>query len=61
MMWKKTNIEKLHQEKQQTYKVFKEWFKLDDNPYIYKQLGNAVNVEIIRKLAEKLFSLSVKE
>lgn len=40
---------------------FKEWFKLDDNPYIYKQLGNAVNVEIIRKLAEKLFSLSVKE
>ena len=40
---------------------FKEGFKLDDNPYIYKQLGNAVNVEIIRKLAEKLFSLSVKE
>lgn len=36
-------------------------FNLDNNPYIYKQLGNAVNVEIIKILAERLFSLSVKE
>lgn len=30
-------------------------YNLDDNPAIYKQLGNAVNVEIIKRLAKKLF------
>lgn len=34
---------------------FKENYNLDNNPAIYKQLGNAVNVEIIRRLAKKLF------
>lgn len=31
-------------------------FDLDDNSAIYKQLGNSVNVEIIKRLAKKLFS-----
>ena len=35
---------------------FKENYDLSDNPQIYKQLGNAVNVEIIRRLSKKLFS-----
>ena len=30
-------------------------YDLSNNPLIYKQLGNAVNVEIIRRLAKKLF------
>lgn len=34
---------------------FNENYDLDDNPAIYKQLGNAVNVEIIKRLAKKLF------
>ena len=29
---------------------------MSDDPQIYKQLGNAVNVEIIRRLAKKLFA-----
>lgn len=35
---------------------FRDNYDLSDNPQIYKQLGNAVNVEIIRRLAKKLFS-----
>lgn len=35
---------------------FKENFDMSDDPQIYKQLGNAVNVEIIRRLAKKLFA-----
>lgn len=31
-------------------------YDLSDNPQIYKQLGNAVNVRMISRLAEKLFS-----
>ena len=34
---------------------FKKNYNLDDDPAIYKQLGNAVNVEIIKRLAKKLF------
>ena len=58
---KKNKYRKITPREAANLQSFKEGFKLDDNPYIYKQLGNAVNVEIIRKLAEKLFSLSVKE
>lgn len=35
---------------------FKKDYDLSDNPQIYKQLGNAVNVEIIERLAKELFS-----
>ena len=35
---------------------FKKGYDLKNNPAIYKQLGNAVNVEIIRRLAKKLFN-----
>ena len=35
---------------------FNKDYDLSDNPQIYKQLGNAVNVEIIRRLAKKLFT-----
>lgn len=31
-------------------------YDFTDDPLVYKQLGNAVNVEIIRRLAKKLFS-----
>lgn len=58
---KKNKYRKITPREAANLQSFKEKFKLDNNPYIYKQLGNAVNVEIIRKLAEKLFSLSVKE
>ena len=40
---------------------FKPDYNLDDDPQIYKQLGNAVNVEIIRRLAEKLFNFAKEE
>lgn len=35
---------------------FNEDFDFTDDPLVYKQLGNAVNVEIIRRLAKKLFA-----
>ena len=40
---------------------FRENYDLSDNPQIYKQLGNAVNVEIIKRLAKKLFAFEKKE
>lgn len=36
-------------------------YDLNNNPEIYKQLGNAVNVEIIKRLGERLFSFSKEE
>ena len=39
---------------------FNKNFKLGNNQLIYKQLGNAVNVEIIRRLAKKLFGFEKK-
>ena len=35
---------------------FRSNYDLSDNPQIYKQLGNAVNVEIIERLAKELFA-----
>lgn len=35
---------------------FRDDYDLSDNPQIYKQLGNAVNVEIIKRLAKELFA-----
>ena len=35
---------------------FNKDFDFTDDPLVYKQLGNAVNVEIIRRLAKKLFA-----
>lgn len=40
---------------------FNDDFILENNQTIYKQLGNAVNVLIIEKLANKLFALSKKD
>jgi DNA (cytosine-5)-methyltransferase 1 len=40
---------------------FKEDYDFNGNPQIYKQLGNAVNVEIVKILAEKLFSFAKQE
>ena len=39
---------------------FKEEFDLSVNSGIYKQLGNSVNVEIIKRLAIKLFAFEKK-
>lgn len=35
---------------------FNDDYDFTDDPLVYKQLGNAVNVEIIRRLAKKLFA-----
>lgn len=35
---------------------FNKNYDFTDDPLVYKQLGNAVNVEIIRRLAKKLFA-----
>lgn len=35
---------------------FNKEYDFTDDPLVYKQLGNAVNVEIIRRLAKKLFA-----
>ena len=35
---------------------FNKDYDFTDDPLVYKQLGNAVNVEIIRRLAKKLFA-----
>ncbi len=35
---------------------FNKDYDFTDDPFVYKQLGNAVNVEIIRRLAKKLFA-----
>lgn len=40
---------------------FKDDYNLSNNTSIYKQLGNAVNVEIIRRLATKLFDFEKRD
>ena len=40
---------------------FNEDFDFTDDPLVYKQLGNAVNVEIIRRLAKKLFAFEKRD
>lgn len=39
---------------------FNKNYDFTDDPFVYKQLGNAVNVEIIRRLAKKLFTFEKK-
>ena len=39
---------------------FNKNYDFTDDPFVYKQLGNAVNVEIIRRLAKKLFAFEKK-
>lgn len=39
---------------------FRDNYNMDDDPEIYKQLGNAVNVKIIKVLAKKLFGFEMR-
>lgn len=34
---------------------------MDNDPEIYKQLGNAVNVKIIKVLSKKLFGFEMRD
>ena len=49
------NFRKITPREAANLQSFKQDYNLDNNPLIYKQLGNAVNVEIIRRVAKRLF------
>lgn len=40
---------------------FKKNYNMDNDPEIYKQLGNAVNVKIIKVLSKKLFGFEMRD
>lgn len=55
----KNNYRRITPREAANLQSFNKNFILDNNQFIYKQLGNAVNVEIIKILAERLFLLSI--